>query len=99
VQHDHDDFVTFIVELTDAIEKEALLQRINAAIADHDILRLKGFANVAGSQSRLLIQAVGPRLNSYFERPWRNDELRVTRLVVIGEKTMDRAAIEAALAG
>jgi cobalamin biosynthesis protein CobW len=99
VQHDHDDFVTFIVELPGAPEKEALLQRINAAIADHDILRLKGFANVAGSDSRLLIQAVGPRLNSYFERPWRHDELRATRLVVIGEKTMDRAAIEAVLAG
>lgn len=99
VQHDHDDFVTFIVELPGTIAKEALLKRIGDTIADHDILRLKGFANVAGSDSRLLIQAVGPRLNSYFDRPWLSDEPRATRLVVIGEKTMDRAAIEAALAG
>jgi cobalamin biosynthesis protein CobW len=99
VQHDHDDFVTFIVELPDALKKETLLQRINEAIADHDILRLKGFANVAGSQSRLLVQAVGPRLNSYFDRPWHNDERRLTRLIVIGEKTMNQSAIEAALRG
>jgi cobalamin biosynthesis protein CobW len=99
VQHDHDDFVTFIVELPVALGKEVLLQRIAAVIAGHDILRLKGFANVEGMDSRFLIQAVGPRLNSYFERPWRNDETRITRLVVIGEKTMDRAAIAEALVG
>jgi cobalamin biosynthesis protein CobW len=99
VQHDHDDFVTFIVDLPAKIEKAALLKRIEETVSEHDILRLKGFADVAGSDSRLLIQAVGPRLNSYFERPWRNDESRTTRLVVIGEKTMDRAAIETALAG
>jgi cobalamin biosynthesis protein CobW len=97
LQHDHDDFVTFIVDLPGAIAKDDLLRRINDAVAAHDILRLKGFANVAGSDSRFLIQAVGPRLNSYFDRPWRNDEVRTTRLVVIGEKTMDRAAIEATL--
>jgi cobalamin biosynthesis protein CobW len=98
-QHDHDDFATFIVTLPGTIAKDELLRRVNAAIAAHDILRLKGFANVAGSDSRLLIQAVGPRLDSYFDRPWRNDETRATRLVVIGEKSLDRAAIEAALEG
>ena len=47
--------------------------------------------------ARLLIQAVGPRVNTYFDRPWRADEKRETRLVVIGEKTMDRAAIATSL--
>lgn len=98
-QHDHDDFVTFIVELDSTLPKDALLQRIASTIATHDILRLKGFANVEGSNSRLLIQAVGPRLNSYFDRPWKAGEARSTRLVVIGEKTMDQAAIAAALRG
>ena len=98
-QHDHDDFVTFIVDLPGTADREALLKRITAVIAAHDILRLKGFASVEGSDARLLIQAVGPRLNSYFDRPWRNDEERSTRLVVIGEKTMDSAAIESALRG
>jgi cobalamin biosynthesis protein CobW len=98
-QHDHDDFVTFIVELPGALAKDTLIKRIENTIATHDILRVKGFINVDGSSSRLLVQAVGPRLNSYFDRPWRNDEARATRLVVIGEKHMDRIAIEKSLRG
>jgi cobalamin biosynthesis protein CobW len=98
-QHDHDDFVTFIVPVDGTIGKDALLSRIAKAIEAHDILRLKGFASIEGSSSRLLIQAVGPRLNSYFDRPWRADEARRTQLVVIGEKTMDRDGIERMLRG
>ena len=98
-QHDHDDFVSFIVELPGGLDKAALLQRISKTIEAHDILRLKGFAAVAGSASRLLVQAVGPRLNSYFDRVWNAEESPSTRLVVIGEKLMDQAAIEASLRG
>ncbi len=98
-QHDHDDFVSFIVELPANLNKDALLQRISKTIEAHDILRLKGFAHVDGSASRLLVQAVGPRLNSYHDRPWQMSEIRSTRLVVIGEKHMDRQAIAAALRG
>jgi cobalamin biosynthesis protein CobW len=98
-QHDHDDFVTFIVELPGNLEKSALLDRISKTIQQHEVLRLKGFAHVAGSDSRLLIQAVGPRLNSYFDRPWGANEDISTRLVVIGEKHIDRAGIEASLRG
>jgi cobalamin biosynthesis protein CobW len=98
-QHDHDDFNTFIVKLDGVQNKEALLARIAKAIAAHDILRVKGFAAVEGSPARLLVQAVGPRLNSYFDRAWKSAEVQNTQLVVIGEKTMDQAAITAALLG
>ncbi len=98
-QHDHDDFVTFIVSLGEVASKDALLKRIEQTIAAHDILRLKGFIDVKGAAARLLVQAVGPRLNSYFDRPWKAGEARNTQLVVIGEKHMDRAAIEAMLRG
>ncbi|WP_421695192.1 cobalamin biosynthesis protein CobW [Aestuariivirga sp.] len=98
-QHDHDDFVTFIVSLGGVPDKASLLQRIEKAIATHDILRLKGFADVAGSSARLLVQAVGPRLNSYFDRPWKPEDRRGTELVVIGAKDMDREAITGLLRG
>ncbi|HRX35793.1 MAG TPA: cobalamin biosynthesis protein CobW [Aestuariivirga sp.] len=98
-QHDHDDFVTFIVALGEVGDRASLLKRIEATIAAHDVLRVKGFADVKGSPARLLVQAVGPRLNSYFDRPWKPGERRATELVVIGEKHMDRAAIEAMLKG
>jgi len=98
-QHDHDDFVTFSVELPNGLDQKTLLARIRSTIEAHDILRLKGFADVEGAAARLLIQAVGPRLNSYFDRSWHENEKRQTRLVVIGEKTIDQAAIVAALNG
>jgi cobalamin biosynthesis protein CobW len=38
-------------------------------------------------------------LQQHFDRSWRADERRETRLVVIGRKGLDRAAITAALGG
>ncbi|QIG51249.1 cobalamin biosynthesis protein CobW [Nordella sp. HKS 07] len=99
VQHDHDDFVTFSVSLGAIRDREQILKRIEDLIAEHDILRLKGFAAIDGASGRLLIQAVGPRLNSYFDRPWRVDEKRSSEIVVIGLKGLDRAAVEACLTG
>ena len=98
-QHDHDDFITFIIELNGEQNKDALLKRIAETIEVHDILRVKGFASVAGSNARLLVQAVGPRLNSYFDRSWNAGEVKRTQLVVIGEKAMDQAAIMKMLVG
>ena len=99
LQHDHDDFVTFVISLGIVSDRERLLMRIRDIIADYDILRLKGFAAVTDAPGRLLIQAVGPRLNSYFDRPWRADERRSSEIVVIGLKGLDRAEIEVRLKG
>jgi ABC-type glutathione transport system ATPase component len=62
-----------------------------------DILRLKGFASVSGKPMRLTIQAVGPRVDTYFDRPMTPEERGTTRLVVIGQSGLDRLAIEQAL--
>ena len=67
--------------------------------ADHDILRMKGFVEIAGRPLRLLVQGVGARFSYHFDRPWRPDESRASRLVVIGQKGLDRSAITAALTG
>jgi len=45
---------------------------------------------------RLTLQAVGPRIDTYFDQPF-GAQPRQTRLVVIGEAGLDRAAIEEAL--
>jgi cobalamin biosynthesis protein CobW len=94
--HEHDDFDSFSLKLP-AIDKDSLLATITATISTHDILRLKGFAAIPGSPMRLSIQAVGPRLSAYFDRPWGADEARQTALVVIGEQPLDRAGITASL--
>ena len=43
---------------------------------------------------RLLVQGVGQRFRRDFDRPWGADEERASRLVVIGEKGIDRAAVD-----
>ena len=98
-EHDHDDFESFHVELSELSSPMALLERLAAAIARHDILRVKGFLAVGGKEMRLVLQGVGSRLQHYYDRPWRPDEARTSRLVVIGLKGLDRAAISIALSG
>ena len=96
--HDHDDFDSFVVTLGAVGDAAAFLARLRAAIAAHGVLRVKGFVELPGRDRRQVVQAVGDRLQHYFDRPWRPGETRATRLVVIGEKGLDRAAITAALA-
>jgi cobalamin biosynthesis protein CobW len=97
-EHDHDDFDSFVVTL-DAATGDTLYDRLTTAIRTHDILRVKGFVAVPGRDRRQIVQAVGDRVQHYFDRPWEPGEARATRLVVIGKKGLDRAAIAAALSG
>ena len=97
--HEHDDFDSFSITLPGGLSRDELLARIGDAIRAHDVLRLKGFAALPGSDARLAIQAVGPRINAWFDRPWKPGEARRTGLVVIGESPLDRAAISARLMG
>lgn len=96
-EHGHDEFESFVVDRAEIADPKAFAERVSEIIRQHDILRLKGFAAVAGKPMRLTIQAVGPRIDSYFDRPFAATETRGTRLVVIGQAGLDRAAIEAAL--
>jgi len=95
-EHDHDDFDSFVVTL-DVVAGATLHDRLAAAIRAHDILRVKGFVALPGRDRRQIVQAVGDRVQHYFDRPWVAGEARATRLVVIGKKGLDRAAITAAL--
>ncbi|HUJ97208.1 MAG TPA: cobalamin biosynthesis protein CobW [Stellaceae bacterium] len=96
--HDHEDFESFVVARGPVADPERFLHRIGAVLAAHDVLRLKGFLDIPGKEFRQVVQAVGARLQHYFDRPWRAGEARATRLVVIGRKGLDRTAITAALA-
>ncbi|HHB80644.1 MAG TPA: cobalamin biosynthesis protein CobW, partial [Aliiroseovarius sp.] len=95
--HDHDDFETFQVDLPALQDADLFLERVKQVIIDHDILRLKGFAQVGSKPMRLVIQAVGPRVDSYFDRPLADLEKGKTKLVVIGQAGLDERAIKAAL--
>ena len=97
--HDHDDFDTFSMEVTDTLSADELLRRLRATIVEHDVLRVKGFAHVPGKDMRLLIQAVGERVQHYYDRDWRDREARCTRLVVIGRKGLDEGSVRRMLNG
>ena len=68
-------------------------QKVIKVITEHDILRLKGFVAVEGKPLRLTIQAVGPRLDSYFDKAFNVHEERETKIVVIGQKGMNQKRI------
>ena len=97
--HDHDDFESFTVPVGDVQDPAGLEERIKTATVSHDILRVKGFVNVPGKPMRHVVQAVGPRVERYFDRPWRDGETRRSELVVIGQAGLDRDAITVALRG
>jgi cobalamin biosynthesis protein CobW len=97
--HEHDDFESFAVTLETIADPEALHRRLATVLAGHPILRLKGFVAVDGREARHVVQAVGTRLQGYYDRPWAPGEAREGRLVVIGPKGLDRAAIAHAIAG
>jgi len=96
-EHDHDDFDSFIVERGPVSDAALFRARLAALIRAHDVLRVKGFLDVPGRERRQVVQAVGDRIEQHFDRAWLPNERPMSRLVVIGRKGIDRAAISSAL--
>ncbi|WAJ26330.1 cobalamin biosynthesis protein CobW [Antarcticirhabdus aurantiaca] len=99
LDHEHDDFDSFVVELPAVSDPAALSARVAKAAEEADVLRLKGFAAVEGKPMRLLVQAVGPRVTHGFDRAWNAGEEKRTRLVAIGLKGLDREKVTRILQG
>lgn len=91
--HDHDEFESVVVSRGEIADPNAFAERVADVIRRHDILRLKGFIAVSGKPMRLTVQAVGPRIETYFDRPFMQDESRETKLVVIGMAGLNQAEI------
>ncbi|ALM52054.1 cobalamin biosynthesis protein CobW [Halomonas huangheensis] len=93
--HAHDHFDSCVIRLGD-VDGEALAGALRQLLKDQEIYRAKGFASIPGKAMRQVVQAVGERLESYFDRLWRQDEVRHTQLVIIG-RSLDEAALRKAL--
>ncbi|HEY6992297.1 MAG TPA: cobalamin biosynthesis protein CobW [Xanthobacteraceae bacterium] len=98
-EHDHDDFDSFVVALPEISDPAALAARVAAIAEGFEVLRVKGFAAIANKPMRLLLQAVGARVTHQYDRPWNASEARQGRLVIIGLKGLDRAAVARMLLG
>jgi len=92
--HEHDDFDSFSVAI-EAPDRKTAAARIRAAMALEGVLRIKGLVALPGRMPPLAVQAVGPRVESWF---W-GGPAASPRLVVIGLAGMNRPAVEAALSG
>jgi len=99
LEHDHDDFDSFVVPIPEIADPTALAARIATAAAEWGALRVKGFVAVEGKPMRLLVQAVGPRVSHHYDRSWTAAEGRRGQLVVIGLKGLDRGGVSRALTG
>ena len=97
--HEHDDFDTFVIEIPSVANPDDLARRVATAAEQENVLRVKGFIEVGDKPMRLLLQAVGPRVNHYYDRAWTPEDDRRSRLVVIGLKGLNRPAIERILVG
>lgn len=95
--HDHDEFESFVVSGSEISDRDKAISALKEVIEQHDILRLKGFVALKGKPMRLVIQAVGNRIDHYFDREWTAEEARESRLVVIGLEGLDQKNINKAV--
>ena len=97
--HDHvhdDDIKGVALTLQKPLDGAKITRWLNDILQTQgpDILRAKGIMDVAGDDRRLVFQAVHMILEGDFQRPWKADEARYSRLVFIG-RNLDEAALRA----
>jgi len=84
--HDHDDTINSVhLRLEQSINPDILVKRLQALVHQEEIYRVKGFVAVPNKPMRLVVQGVGNRIETFYDRPWKVDEMRQTQLVFIGQ--------------
>ena len=94
--HDHDDFDSIVVETPAVASADEARARIGRVMALPGLLRVKGSVRIDGKPAPLMVQAVGPRVETWFNPAGNADR---TGLIVIGETGFDAAEIAAILSG
>lgn len=98
-EHEHDDDITSVpLTLDKAFEPKALIQQLTQLVSEQEIYRIKGFVAVPNKAMRLVLNGVGNRFDYFYDRPWRSDELRQTKLIVIGHELNESAIRTAVMA-
>ncbi|MDR5838856.1 cobalamin biosynthesis protein CobW [Caballeronia sp. LZ034LL] len=99
--HHHDEFDSVVVHAP-VESREQAIAALQTLVGQHTIYRVKGFAALPGAAMRLVVQGVGQRFDSYFDRRWEaHEDRQQSRFVLIGEDLSADAlqrAFEAALA-
>ena len=96
-EHDHDDEINSVQFISaQEFEPKTLISKLQTLVQEQEIYRIKGFVNVPNKPMRMVLQGVGNRFDSFYDRLWKNTELRETRLVLIGRQ-LDPDKIEMAI--
>ncbi|WP_397423196.1 CobW family GTP-binding protein [Phenylobacterium sp.] len=86
-EHEHDEAVVSVsMSLDKPLDSNRARAWVSSIASDlgQDILRWKGILHIAGQDRRLVFQGVHMLLDVDLQRPWREDETRVSRAVFIG---------------
>jgi cobalamin biosynthesis protein CobW len=95
-EHDHDDNITAIPIVIDReFDPAILVDRLKQLVQQYEIYRIKGFVPVPNKPMRLVLQGVGSRFETFYDRRWQPDEPRQTRLVIIGSELDHPTAMQA----
>ncbi|WP_010543453.1 CobW family GTP-binding protein [Sphingomonas elodea] len=95
--HEHDDAITSVSLRSEAPIRPELFMpwlRTLTAAQGQDILRLKGVLAFPGEEQRYVVQGVHMLLDGNYQREWKPEEPRTSRLVFIG-RNLDPAALQA----
>ncbi|MBN2234128.1 MAG: GTP-binding protein, partial [Opitutales bacterium] len=88
--HHHDDGIDSIALKPGPIsDPSAYIDTLRSLAESHVIFRIKGFLDVPGKPMRMVLQGVGSRFETYYDRLWQKDELRQSYVVVIGQGIAD----------
>ncbi|MGQ7848249.1 cobalamin biosynthesis protein CobW [Granulosicoccus sp. 3-233] len=93
--HDHDQFDSMVVTLP-VVDRSRLMEVLDRLVEEHTLFRIKGFVAIDGKPMRLVVQGVGRRFDSYYDRRWRDAETPHTQLVLIGQQ-LDEKLLQDAL--
>jgi cobalamin biosynthesis protein CobW len=97
-EHDHDDDINSIqLTFETSFDPNLLREKLEKLVQNQEIYRVKGFVNVANKPMRLVMQGVGSRFDSFYDRKWSANEPRQTRLVFIGKELREASIKEAIL--
>jgi cobalamin biosynthesis protein CobW len=93
-EHEHDDEINSVELILDrSFDRDLLISQCQQLLQQHEIYRIKGFVNIANKPMRLVLQGVGNRFDTFYDRPWHPEEIRQTRLVFIG-RALEKDIIE-----
>ena len=93
--HHNDDIENKLLEYPETADIKVLVKELKTMVKENEIYRIKGFVNIPNKPMRMVLQGVGERFDYYFDREWKADEERKTRLVVIGKHLTEESKAKA----